>query len=120
MRGSRPLEKFWETCSPEQKAAAPGLISRYMRAAQLRANCLSWRFPPGDDVEPRVMYALYKAAYTYVPGKATFATWLQQKVRGETSMLCRRAGYRERYHIRVSNASWYDVDQRFYYSGTAS
>lgn len=100
MNGSRPLERFWEQCTPQQAADAPGLIARYMGAAQRQARFLSCRYPR-EDVEPRVMYALYKTAYTYRPGKAGFIPWLNSKIRGETSMLRVRAAYKEKYRIKI-------------------
>ena len=100
MNGTRPLESFWDKCTQAQAQAAPGLIARYLPAARRQAQYLSRRYPR-EDVEPRVMYALYKAAYSFVPGRAGFVPWLNSKIRGETSMLRKRAAHKQEYGIII-------------------
>jgi len=60
------------------------------------------------------MYGLYKAAYTYRPGKAGFIPWLNQQIRGETSMFRSRAAYKARYGIQMSRLDPDEVDERYW------
>ena|SRR5271166_1273468 len=114
MAGTPPLLPFWLESTPEQVAAAPDLIVTYMRSA-MRYVQLASQLYPHEDVEPRVMYGLYKAAYTYKPGKAGFINWLRTKVRGEMSMI-RQKHRRQVYNgVHLESLNTFRVDDRFYY-----
>jgi len=114
----RRLEPFWSTASLEQQDRAPDLIARHFAATAAHSRHLQSRYPR-EDVEPRVMYALYKAAYTYQPGHAGFVHWLKIKILGETSMLRTRQAYRDRHGIRIANLDFSLLDQRFCYRETS-
>jgi hypothetical protein len=83
-------------------AAAP-LIASHLAAARRQARWYEARYP-GHDVEPRVMQALYLAAYSYTPGKNTFYRWFKSKLRGQIAGLRRpprvSAGSLFRYELR--------------------
>ncbi len=109
---------FWETASSEQRDQAAELIARHFAATAAYARYLQLRYPR-EDVEPRVMYALFKAAYTYRPGSAGFLHWLHIKILGETSVLRTRQAYRDKHGIRIANLDVSLLDERFCYQETS-
>lgn len=70
----------------EDNPAAAALIASHLEAAVRQAAYWQARFPD-EDVEPRIMQALYLAAYTFKPGKGTFYFWFRHKIRGQMSNL---------------------------------
>ncbi len=110
----RALAPFWERSSTAQRALAPILIDRHLAATLAHARHLQERYPR-EDVESRVIYALYKAAYTYQPGTSGFVRWLNFKILGETSVLRKRQAYRDRHSIRIASIEFSLLDQRYCY-----
>jgi hypothetical protein len=105
---NRTLRAFWRDSTPEQALAAPILIMRWIDAVQRRAHYLRRKFP-SEDVEGRVMYALYKCAYSYRPDRGNFMTWLNIKIAGELCGL-RRKQVRE--EIRGIHFERLAIDQK--------
>lgn len=108
------IAPFWDKCTEEQYKAACDLIERYREAAVRHTRKIQRRYP-GEDVEPRVMMGLYKAAFSFDSGKACFLTWLEQKILGECSMLRSRFAYKEKHHIVLKYLDPDEVDNAYSY-----
>ena len=113
-----PMSAFWDRATPVQKAAAPGLIEKHLAWAAKEARFRQVSFL-GEDVERRIMTAVYKAAYSYQPGRGSFRLWLEWQIRGETSDLRRRRRYHESIGVHRVAVRWADVDERYFYRDKA-
>ena len=105
---------FWERARPDQLARASGLIAEHLTQARDYARWISHRYP-GEDVEPRIMMGLYKAAYSWNPGTAKFYWWFKRKARGELWMLTKRRNTRDEQGIHIHRLERPWVDSRFSY-----
>ena len=108
---NRNLKDFWTGATPEQAAQAPGLIARYMKSAERRSKWLSFQYNQ-LDAESCVMYALYKAAYTFRPGKASFLSWLNKKIFGETGKLRRQLARKSKQGIKFQPLDVEELERR--------
>jgi hypothetical protein len=92
------LRPFWQDSTPEQAFAAPDLISLWLPSVLRRALSLQ-RCYPSEDVETRLVYGLFKAAYSYRPERCSFTHWLYIKTSGELAGLKKAIQRRERHGI---------------------
>jgi hypothetical protein len=96
----RELRPFWRDSTPEQALAAPDLIARHLEIVRQHAGYLARQYPR-EDVEPRIVYALYKAAYSFRPGTSSFKHWLHVKIAGELTGLKWLQDRKQRYGIHL-------------------
>jgi hypothetical protein len=108
---------FWEKATEEQLTQAEFFIKEFSQHADVQTRRLQEKYP-GEDIEPRIMMALYKAAYTWKEGSSGFYCWFQRQIWHEMSVIRHRRKHRRVHGIVVLNCAEVGnaVDKRFVYS----